>query len=184
MVRKQRAIVGVFITVLVFAVCATPVHGITAYSEQCDTTWEYDIFGLSVDQYYDDQVWDPESNSSQIDRFWSGGEDVNISLSLLFKNEHIGLHKTLDFYYWVDVTTLCPPDVSYKIIEGSSSSSNESYDNTVEVDYQDEDTRDLFIEVYSVYEETAINVWVDVYVYDGEQILDQELILYYWQGIF
>jgi len=181
MKSKRRGFVSMVLIALVCLVIAMPAQGAVGYSLQCDTRWNYSVGGLDADQEYDGNPWDPISNSSQEDSFWGHDDDANISLEILLENVHQGLQKTLDFEYTVQVETAAPPGLQYKIIEGGSSSTNDDYVNSVSIDYQASDDRDLHIEVYNLCHGSQITLGIMVRVFDGPQQLAEDLLVYQWQ---
>ena len=178
MKHKRRGFVSAISIVFLLLICAMPVQGAVSYSKQCDTVWEYNG-GLTIDQYYDGNDWDPMSNSSQSARFWQNLDDVNISLEILLEQNDIG-YQSLNFEYTVEAGG--SPSSGCKIIEGASFQTDGDYTNTVSVDFDDSDARELYIEVYDVTESTFIQVYITVKVLDGMNIIAWEWIWYEWVG--
>jgi hypothetical protein len=188
MKSKRKGIVSMVLIALVCLVIVTPAQGAVGYSLQCDTEWNYSPGGLDCDQEYDNEDWHPETNTSQDDSFWGHDDDASISLEVLLQNDHNGLEKTLDFEYTVQVAVYDypfhpPPWTTYKIIEGGSSSTDDDYVNSVSVDYEDEDDRDLTIEVYGLCHGTQIQIGIMVRVFDDEEQLAEDLVSYEWEAL-
>ncbi len=181
--RMKSGLGSLFLTIIVIAILATPVQGAVAYSKQCDTDWDYTVAqGLTVSQKYDNQNWDPGSNSSQSDRFWQDEDDVNISLQIILRNNHNGLQKELVFKYIVDVSISASEGSTYTIIEGADSSINEEYSKSIDIDYLDSSTRNLYVEVTDVQYEGMIQLFITVKVFDGLQQIAENSCNYYWVG--
>ena len=79
------------------------------------------------------------------------------------------------FCTWPDLTSK-----QYKIIEGANYSENQYYENTVAVDYEERDTRYLYIEIIDVGEFDRIEFTVRVKVYDNGVPQDYDVCGYYW----
>ncbi len=173
---------SVILVALVCLVIAMPVQAAVSYSQQCDTTWTWDWRGLTSEQDYDGNEWDPESNSSQCEGFWAHMDDINISLEIFLINDDPA-QRTLDFEYWVMVSTSAPGGLGFKITEEASYSTDQQYENIVPVDFQESDDRDLYIEVYNVRYETLVDLLITVIVLDGDLILDYWVLHYFWVNV-
>ena len=177
--RKRKGIVSVMMTVLVFAVIASPASGAVAYSKNCEITFTAQGGSLSNQQLYDGQPWQPNQNTSQAERFWQDNDDVNISLDITLENQD---PQSWDFEYTVSVHTAWPDNLEYKITEGASESNNQDYVNTIPINASEEDTRYLFIEVYNVDYGSLITVFIVVRLLDGGLEYDLDECSYYWVG--